>query len=109
MQRRTCVRLTGSLMSGPVQHPPIADAELVLGLVYGAGTDTDPVNEVLEGALESWGYRLHPVHLSEAFPAILGTEFNPKSPDATRQLQNMGDELRGKLRPKGLDPLAAHL
>jgi cytidine deaminase len=96
-------------MSGPVRHPPITDAELVLGLVYGAGTDTDPVNEVLEGALESWGYRLHPVHLSEAFPAILGTEFNPKSPDATRQLQNMGDELRGKLGPKVLAHLAAYL
>jgi deoxycytidylate deaminase len=96
-------------MPGPVQHPPLADAEIVLGLVYGAGTDTDPVNEVLSAALEAWGYRLHPVHLSDAFPAILGRAFNPKSPDATRQLQNMGDELRGKLGPEVLAQLAAYL
>ena len=55
------------------------------------------------------GLPAHPVHLSDAFPAILSTEFNPKSPDATRQLQNMGDELRGKLGPKVLAHLAAYL
>ena len=99
----------GRTMPGPVRHPPLADAEIVLGLVYGAGTDTNPVNELLEGALESWGYRLHPVHLSDAFPTILGRPFNPKSPDATRQLQNMGDELRNQLGPEVLAKLAAYL
>ena len=96
-------------MPGPVRHPPLADAEIVLGLVYGAGTDTDPVNEVLAGALESWGYQLHQIHLSDAFPTILGQAFNPKSPDATRQLQNMGDELRNKLGPEAISQLAAYL
>jgi deoxycytidylate deaminase len=97
-------------MTGPVRHPPLADAEIVLGLVYGAGTDIDPVNDVLRGALESWGYRLHPVHLSDAFPTLLGRAFNPKSPDATRQLQDMGDELRQKLgHQRALAQLSAYL
>lgn len=97
-------------MAPSVRHPPVADAEIVLGLVYGAGTDTSPVHDVLEGALESWGYRLHPIRLSDAFPTLLGMGFNAKSPDATRELQNMGDDLRKKLGSKhALAQLAAYL
>ncbi len=97
-------------MAPSIRHPPLADAEIVLGLVYGAGTDTSPVNEVLKMELESWGYRLRPIRLSEAFPTLLGRDFSPESPDATRQLQNMGDELRKKLDNKhALAHLAAYL
>jgi cytidine deaminase len=97
-------------MAPSVRHTPVADAEIVLGLVYGAGTDTGLVNEVLEGALESWGYRLHPIRLSDAFPTLLGRNFTSETPDATRQLQDMGDELREKLGSKhALAQLAAYL
>jgi cytidine deaminase len=97
-------------MPASVRHPPVADAEIVLGLVYGAGTDTTPVSDVLEAALDSWGYRLHPIRLSEAFPTILGKEFSSQNPDATRHLQDMGDELREKIDSKrALAQLAAYL
>jgi deoxycytidylate deaminase len=77
--------------------------------VYGAGTDTEPVIGALIAALETWGYQLRQIHLSDAFAPILGQDFNPKSPDATRQLQDMGDELREKLGPEALARLGAFL
>jgi deoxycytidylate deaminase len=83
-------------MSGSTPtYQPIGEHELVLGLVYGAGADVEPVHRLLAERLQPYGYTLRAVHLSDYFPAVLGREpFNRETPNATRDLQNMGDDLR---------------
>ena len=72
--------------------------ELVFGLVYGAGADADPIARILREQLGHYAYDLHMIHLSEVFPRLLGRDdFDDESPHATRDLQDMGDELRNNL------------
>jgi cytidine deaminase len=72
--------------------------ELVFGLVYGAGADADPIGRILGEHLGHYAYDLHVIHLSEVFAGLLGRDdFDHDTPHATRDLQNMGDELRNNL------------
>jgi len=91
----------------PAAPRPLANNELVFGLVYGAGTETDTFQRLLRESLRVYDYELRTVHLSTYFSHILGEgEFQREAPDATRQLQDMGDELRKKT---GLNDIAAQL
>ena len=85
--------------------------EIVIGLVYGAGTETRPVMRMLDEALQAYGYARRALHLSDYFPAMLGKQsFKRESPTATRDLQDFGDELRKKAgRPGLLAQLAIYL
>lgn len=84
-----------AMSSSAPTYRPIGEHELVLGLVYGAGADVEPVHRLLAERLQPYGYRLRALHLSDYFPAVLGREpFNRETPNATRDLQNMGDEIR---------------
>ena len=77
------------------EYPPIGPNELVLGLTYGAGAETEPFEQLLEENLQRYGYDLRTIHLSSYFPEIVGNrEFKRERPEATRQLQDMGDRLR---------------
>jgi hypothetical protein len=78
-------------------------SELMIGLVYGAGVAVDPVEELLRSELDDFGYQVETVHLSDFFPTVLGEDFSSDSANATRRLQDMGDELR---RLGGLDAIA---
>ncbi|MGO9789954.1 MAG: deaminase [Solirubrobacteraceae bacterium] len=91
----------------PTTNQPIGAEELVFGLVYGAGAETETFEALLRESMGNWGYDLRLVHLSRYFPALLGeADFQREAPNATRRLQNMGDALREKTR---LNEIAAHL
>ncbi len=91
----------------PTAPRPLANDELVFGLVYGAGTETDTFQRLLRESLRVYDYELRTVHLSTYFSHILGEgEFQREAPDATRRLQDMGDEIRKKT---GLNDIAAQL
>lgn len=75
----------------------------MLGLVYGAGVEVDPVEELVRSELDDFGYQVETIHLSDFFPEVLSQAFSEDSPNATRRLQDMGDELR---RRGGLDAIA---
>jgi deoxycytidylate deaminase len=91
-------------------YSPIEEEELVFGLVYGAGTEVEPVERLLAERLQPYGYELRSVHLSEYFSTILtGEPFLRETPDATRKLQGMGDELRKRTANDVLATLAAYL
>jgi deoxycytidylate deaminase len=77
------------------EYPPIRPADLVLGLVYGAGAETDTFQTTLAENLQHYGYKLRTVHVSNYFPAVVSsTEFARERPQAMRDLQDMGDKLR---------------
>ncbi len=68
---------------------------MILGLVYGAGAETDTFQTSLAESLQHYGYKLRTVHISNYFPAALGiTDFAQERPEAMRDLQDMGDKLR---------------
>ncbi len=98
-------------MAAATTYSPIEGEELVIGLVYGAGTEVQPVERLLAERLQPYGYELRAVHLSDYFSTILtGKPFNRETPDATRQLQGMGDDLRRHTRTNDvLATLAAYL
>ena len=83
-------------MSGvSISYPPVGPNELVLGFVYGAGAESESAKRALDANLRRYGYSLREIHLSDYFAAILRREdFTRERPEATRDLQNMGDELR---------------
>jgi len=95
----------------PTTYPPIGPDELILVLVYGAGTETDTFHLVLRESLRRYGYELRTVHLSNYLSSIFGRgEFKRERPQATRELQDMGDELREKTGNKAvLADLAVYL
>lgn len=72
----------------------IGRLEVVFGVVYGAGVEAGPFEELLRSQLRDFGYRLEIIHLSDTFPMVLGEEFSEDSENATRRLQDMGDALR---------------
>ena len=81
--------------------------ELIFGLVYGAGAETETFERLLRESLRGYGYELRIVHLSDYFAPMLGkAEFHREVPDATRQLQDMGDKLR---QETGRNDVAARL
>lgn len=84
----------------PIPAPtyrPLAAQELVIGLVYGAGAETQTFQRLLAEGLRIYGYDLRLVHLSDHFPRLLkNDQFQREAPDAMRKLQDMGDELREK-------------
>jgi deoxycytidylate deaminase len=91
----------------PTRYRPLAADELVFGLVYGAGTETETFQRLLRENLRAYGYELRTVHLSNYFSHMLGKgEFQREIPNATRMLQDMGDEIRKKT---GLNDIAAQL
>ncbi len=97
-------------MPDPVTYSPLGEEELVFGLVYGAGTEVGPLEQMLAECLQPYGYRLRTIHLSSYFAAVLKRRsFRRETPDATRQLQEMGDELRRKTSNDVLASLAAYL
>ncbi|MDQ3740932.1 MAG: deaminase [Actinomycetota bacterium] len=98
----------------PPRNPtfiPIKPDDLVLGLVYGAGTETGPTQELLRERLRFYGYELRVVHLSDYFASMIGdTSFRKESPHGTRRLQDMGDLLRRETGDKSvLAKLAIYL
>lgn len=94
----------------PVTYIPLEEEELVFGLVYGAGTEVKPVEQLLRESLQPYAYELRTIHLSEYFATILKkNDFRQETPDATRQLQEMGDELRRRTENDFLATLAAYL
>lgn len=65
--------------------------------MYGAGAETDTFQTALAENLQHYGYKLRTVHVSNYFPAVLGkTPFARERPEAMRDLQDMGDQLRQK-------------
>lgn len=92
-------------------YQPIGPDEIVIGLVYGAGTETRVVTRTLDEALQAYGYARRTLHLSDYFPAMLGKlDFKRQSPEAIRSLQDFGDALREKAsRPELLTQLAIYL
>jgi deoxycytidylate deaminase len=91
----------------PTTYQPIGAEELVFGLVYGAGAETETFEALMRESMGNWGYDLRLVHLSRYFPALLEkTSFQRETPNATRELQNMGDDLRKRT---GLNEIAAQL
>jgi deoxycytidylate deaminase len=92
-------------------YPSVDPLELVLGLVYGAGTESEPFERLLRDCLRRYGYELRTVHLSANFPVMFGkADFKREAPNAMRQLQDMGDRLREATREKEiLGHLAAFL
>lgn len=97
--------------SPPSSSSLLPRPELVFGLVYGAGADADPVARLLGEQLEHYAYDLRTIRLSDAFPGLTGRDgFRPATPTATRELQDMGDELRKRLGTNdALGQLAAYL
>jgi deoxycytidylate deaminase len=81
-------------MTAAASYRPLSRLELVFGLVYGAGVEIGPVEELLDGYLDDFGYHLESVRLSDAFPAMLGESGATDFPDATRRRQDQGDRLR---------------
>lgn len=97
-------------MTARSKPPPISEEELVIGLVYGAGTAVDPVLRLLRNRLQPYGYGVRSIHLSSYFPIILGRDFDRQRPDNTSTLQSMGDELRAETEaPELLADLTAYL
>lgn len=78
-------------------YEPVGPDELVLGLVYGSGAETEQFQTLLGDSLQRYGYDLRTIHLSNYLPALLGKGgFTRDQPYATRDLQDMGDDLRAK-------------
>lgn len=97
-------------MLEPVTYSPLGEDELVFGLVYGAGTEVGRVEQLLRESLQPYAYRVRTIHLSRYFATILKREdFRQETPDATRQLQQMGDDLRHRTANDVLATLAAYL
>jgi deoxycytidylate deaminase len=93
--------------AAPTTYRPLAADELVFGLVYGAGTETETFQRLLRENLRTYDYELRTVHLSNYFSHVLGKgEFQREVPNATRTLQDMGDEIRKKT---DLNDIAAQL
>lgn len=91
----------------PAHFRQISANELVIGLVYGAGAETETFQKLLKESLHGYGYELRTIHLSNYFPLLLGEDAFPReNPEATRNLQNMGDTLRGTT---GLNDVAARV
>jgi len=83
----------------PTSFRQISANELVIGLVYGAGAETETFQQLLKESLHGYGYELRTIHLSNYFPLLLGNDtFQRENPEATRNLQNMGDALRDKTK-----------
>ena len=82
----------------PSSRPLLPRPELIFGLVYGSGADAGPVGAVLREQLGHYAYDLQTVRLSDAFaPLLHRDDFESETSHATRDLQNMGDDLRDKL------------
>lgn len=93
--------------AAPTTYRPLDTDELVFGLVYGAGTETETFQRLLRENLRTYDYELRIVHLSTYFSHVLGKgEFQREVPNATRTLQDMGDEIRKKT---DLNDIAAQL
>jgi cytidine deaminase len=91
----------------PTKYRPLAAEELIIGLVYGAGAETETFQRLLGESLRGYGYDLRTVHLSNYFSHLLGQgESQREAPDATRKLQDMGDALRKQTK---LNDIAARL
>jgi len=101
------VSKTADMATRPTTYQPIGAEELVFGLVYGAGAETETFEALLRESMGNWGYDLRLVHLSRYFPALLEqSDFQREAPNATRELQNMGDAIRKKT---GRNEIAADL
>jgi cytidine deaminase len=83
-------------MTKPKSPAPLAENELVFGLVYGAGTETETMQRLLTERLRHHDYELRPIRLSSYFGDILGEDIPAESPDRVRRLQEAGDTIRGK-------------
>ncbi len=87
------------MAAAPTSFRQIAADELILGLVYGAGAETETFHQLLKESLHGYGYELRTVHLSNYFQSLLGEDdVQREHPEATRKLQNMGDTLRDKTK-----------
>jgi len=76
-------------------YPAIDPDELVFGLAYGAGAEADSFERTLCEALRGYGYELRAIRLSDYLPTLLRQDdFSRDTPDGTRRLQDMGDDLR---------------
>jgi deoxycytidylate deaminase len=73
-------------------------AELVFGLVYGVGTDSDKVVRVLEDFLKRFSYTPRVFRISKYLRSLdLGIEFDDSSPVALMHaLMDAGDEARSR-------------
>lgn len=91
--------MCSSVSESPPIYTPIGPSELVLGLTYGAGAETNAFETLLEQSLQRYGYQMETIHLSDHFAEILGEkDFKHERPDATRMLQDMGDQLRASTK-----------
>jgi len=85
------------------KYLPLRGEELLIGLVYGAGTETALSLRLLKDALHPYGYERRVIHLSNYFPAMLGDpDFRAATSTATRQLQEFGDLLRERCEEKAI-------
>jgi hypothetical protein len=63
-----------STEAAPTSDTPIRRLELIFGLVYGAGVEVEPFEELLRSQLDDFGYWLGTIRLSEVFPRVLDEE-----------------------------------
>ena len=64
------ISMTAYAESALAEYPPIHPGDLILGLVYGAGAETDTFQTALAENLQHYGYRLRTVHLSNYFASV---------------------------------------
>lgn len=85
-------------MNNKEQSLPAQHAELVFGLVYGVGTDSDKVVRVLEDYLKRFNYTPRVFRISKYLRSLdLGIEFDDSSPVALMHaLMDAGDEARSR-------------
>jgi deoxycytidylate deaminase len=86
-----------------------SNAELVLGLVYGVGTDSDEVVRVLEDYLKQFRYTPRAFRISQYLRSLnLGIQFDDSSPsDLMRALMDAGDEARKKAQSDNILAVSA--
>lgn len=84
-------------------------AELVFGLVYGVGTDSEKVVHLLKDFLLQFGYETHHFRISEYLRSLnLGIEFDDTSPvNLMHALMNAGNQVRSNAKSNEILVLSA--
>jgi deoxycytidylate deaminase len=96
-------------MLNQIQSSPDKNAELVFGLVYGVGTDSDEVVRVLEEYVKQFSYTPRVFRISQYLRSLdLGIEFDDSSPsNLARALMDAGDEARKRAQSDNILAVSA--
>jgi len=88
-------------------YAPLSDSEIVIGLVYGSGTDVEPFLEALGLELQGFAYETQSIRPSEQLDLLFTRDAaNPESPDWVTTHQELGDKLRQVLGNAAMAKLA---